>query len=98
MGGEAFAGLVPAAVPGWGGRRADGRITREVFAALDDTGDAVGWSRRGLFRRVADELGDLQRTRAQLRAVEADMAAVLAASWACPGSGTFPGLTRPARP
>jgi transposase len=28
-------------------------------------------------RRVADELGDLQRTRAQLRAVEADMAAVL---------------------
>ena len=34
-------------------------------------------SRRGLLRRVADELGDLQRTRAQLRAVEADMVAVL---------------------
>ena len=34
-------------------------------------------SRRGLLRRCADELGDLQRTRAQLRAVEADMAAVL---------------------
>ena len=33
--------------------------------------------RRGLLRRCADELGDLQRTRAQLRAVEADMAAVL---------------------
>ena len=37
----------------------------------------VAWSRRGLLRRVADELGDLQRTRAQLRAVEADMVAVL---------------------
>ena len=33
--------------------------------------------RRGLLRRCADELGDLQRTRAQLRAAEADMAAVL---------------------
>jgi transposase len=77
MGGEAFAGLVRSAVAGWGGRRADGRVTRAVFAALADTGGAVGWSRRGLLRRVADELGDLQRTRAQLRAVEADMAAVL---------------------
>jgi transposase len=38
----------------------------------------VAWSRRGLLRRVADELGDLQRTRAQLRATEADMVAVLA--------------------
>ena len=37
----------------------------------------VAWSRRGLLRRVADELGDLQRTRAQLRAVEADMVTVL---------------------
>ena len=77
MGGEAFAGLVRSAVPGWGGMRVDGRITRAVFAALAETGDAVGWSRRGLLRRVADELGDLQRTRAQLRAVEADMVAVL---------------------
>ena len=34
-------------------------------------------SRRGLLRRCADELGDLQRTRAQLRQVEADMAAAL---------------------
>ena len=34
-------------------------------------------SRRGLLRRCADELGDLQRVRAQLRAVEADMVAVL---------------------
>jgi transposase len=37
----------------------------------------VASCRRGLLRRVADELGDLQRTRAQLRAVEADMVAVL---------------------
>jgi len=77
MGQEAFAGLVRSAVPGWGGMRADGRVTRAVFAALADTRDAVGWSRRGLLRRVADELGDLQRTRAQLRAVEADMVTVL---------------------
>jgi transposase len=48
-----------------------------VFAALADSADAVAWSRRGLFRRIADELGDLQRTRAQLRAVEADMVTVL---------------------
>ena len=48
-----------------------------IFAALTDTEGAVAWSRRGLLRRVADQLGDLQRTRAQLRAVEADMVAVL---------------------
>jgi transposase len=77
MGEEAFAGLVRSQVAGWGGRRGDGRVARAVFAALTDTGGAVGWSRRGLLRRVADELGDLQRTRAQLRAVEADMVAVL---------------------
>jgi transposase len=35
-------------------------------------------SRRGLLRRCADELGDLQRTRAQLRQVEADMVDALA--------------------
>ena len=33
--------------------------------------------RRGLLRRCADELGDLRRTRAQLREVEADMVVVL---------------------
>jgi transposase len=33
--------------------------------------------RRGLLRRCADELGDLQRTRAQLRVAETDMVAVL---------------------
>ena len=61
---------------GWGGKKAWGPIARRVFAALTDT-EGVVVSRRGLLRRIADELGDLQRTRAQLRAVEADMAAVL---------------------
>ena len=73
---EAFTALVRSAVPGWGGTRISGRICRAVFAALADTEGAVRWSRRGLFRRIADELGDLQRTRAQLRAVEADMVLV----------------------
>ena len=63
--------------PGWGGKKAWGTICRRIFAALTDTEGVVAWSRRGLLRRVADELGDLQRTRAQLRAVEADMVAVL---------------------
>jgi transposase len=71
-----FLALVTAAARGWGAARADKRIARKVLAAVDDP-DAVGWSRRGLFRRIADELADLQRARAQLRAVEADMAAVL---------------------
>jgi transposase len=48
-----------------------------VFAALTSTEGVVVSRRRGLLRRCADELGDLQRTRAQLRATEADMAAVL---------------------
>jgi transposase len=48
-----------------------------VFAALTSTEGVVVSHRRGLLRRCADELGDLQRTRAQLRAVEADMTAVL---------------------
>jgi transposase len=74
---EEFTALVRAAVPGWGGKRALRRITGRVFAALTDTEGVVAWSRRGLLRRVADELGDLARTRAQLRAVEADMVMVL---------------------
>jgi transposase len=74
---EAFTALVRCAVPGWGGTRICGRVCRAVFAALADTEGAVRWSRRGLFRRIADELGDLQRTRAQLRTVEADMVVVL---------------------
>jgi transposase len=74
---EAFTALVRSAVPGWGGTRISGRVCRAVFAALADTEGAVRWSRRGLFRRIADELGDLQRTRAQLRTAEADMVVVL---------------------
>jgi transposase len=72
-----FTALVRPQVAGWGGKRPDGQVLRAVFAALTDAAGAVGWSRRGLLRRVADELGDLQRTRAQLRVVEADMTAVL---------------------
>jgi transposase len=78
MGEEAFTALVRGAVAGWGGKKAWGTICRRIFAALGDTEGVVAWSRRGLLRRVADELGDLQRTRAQLHAVEAGMVAVLA--------------------
>ena len=77
MGQEAFTALVRSAVPGWGGQKAWGPIAARIFAALTSTEGVVVASRRGLLRRVADELGDLQRTRAQLRAVEADMVAVL---------------------
>jgi transposase len=89
---EAFTALVRSAVGGWGGRRPDGRVLRAVFAALADTEGAVAWSRRGLFRRVADELGDLQRVRAQLRAVEADMVTVLG-ELGLARLGGIPGLT-----
>jgi transposase len=74
---EEFTALVRGAVPGWGGKKGWGTICGRVFAALTDTEGVVTWSRRGLLRRVADELGDLQRTRAQLRAVQADMVMVL---------------------
>src|ERR1035441_2898783 len=77
MGEEAFTALVRGAVPGWGGKKGWGTICGRIFAALTDTEGLVVSSRRGLLRRCADELGDLQRTRAQLRAVEADMVAVL---------------------
>jgi transposase len=77
MGEEAFTGAVRGAVAGWGATRAWGPICRRVFAALTSAEGAVAWSRRGLLRRVADELGDLRRIRAQLRAAEADMVAVL---------------------
>ena len=72
-----FTVLVRQAVAGWGGQRPAGPVCRAVFAALASTEGVVVSHRRGLLRRCADELGDLQRTRAQLRAVEADMAAVL---------------------
>jgi transposase len=75
IGEEAFTGLVRSVMPGWGGRRACVRICAAVFVLTGAEG-VVASCRRGLLRRVADELGDLQRTRAQLRAVEADMACV----------------------
>ena len=77
MGEQAFTAAVRAAVRDWGGQKAHGPISRRIFTALTDTEGVVVSCRRGLLRRVADELGDLQRTRAQLRAVEADMVAVL---------------------
>jgi transposase len=77
LGQEEFTAVARATVPAWGGTRAWGKITGRVFAALTCTEGVVAWSRRGLLRRVADELGDLARTRAQLRAVEADMVMVL---------------------
>jgi len=75
---EAFAVLVRRAVPCWGGVRPSGRVCQAVFAALTDTQGVVASHRRGLLRRCTDELDDLQRTRARLRAVEADMVTVLA--------------------
>jgi transposase len=89
---EAFTALVRSAVGGWGGQRPDGRVLRAVFAALADTEGAVAWSRRGLFRRIGDELGDLQRVRAQLRAVEADMVTMLG-ELGLARLGGIPGLT-----
>ena len=77
MGDEAFTAAVRDAQRGWGGQKAWGTICRRVFAALTDTEGVVVSCRRGLLRRCADELGDLQRTRAQLRQAEADMVAVL---------------------
>jgi hypothetical protein len=87
-----FTAAVRAALPGWCGKRISGRVCRAVFAALADTEGAVAWCRRGLFRRVADELGDLQRIRAQLRTVEADMVSVLG-ELGLSRLGDIPGLT-----
>ena len=92
MGERAFTAAVRGAVAGWGGKKARGTISARVFAALTDTEGAVAWSRRGLLRRVADELGDLARTRAQLRAVEADMVLVLG-ELGLSRLGDIPGLT-----
>jgi transposase len=77
MGEEAFTALVRGAVAGWGATRAYGPITGRIFAVLTSTEGVVVSSRRGLLRRCADELGDLARTRTQLRQAEADMVAVL---------------------
>jgi transposase len=77
MGEAAFTALVRGEVARWGATRAYGPIISRIFAALTSTEGVVVASRRGLLRRCADELGDLQRVRAQLRAVEADMVAAL---------------------
>jgi transposase len=77
MGWQEFTDAVRAGVPGWGGQRVCRRIAVRVFDALTDQEGAVAWSRRGMLRRVAGELAGLQCIRAQLRAVEADMTAVL---------------------
>jgi transposase len=77
LGPEGFTAPVQAAVAGWGGRRPMAAIRARVSAALTGTEGVVASCRRGLLRRVADELADLQRTRAQLRQAEAGMAAVL---------------------
>jgi len=92
VGPEEFTALVRGAVPAWGGTKGWGRICRQVFIALTDTEGVVTWSRRGLLRRVADELGDLARTRAQLRAAEADMVMVLG-ELGLSRLGDIPGLT-----
>jgi transposase len=92
LGEEEFLALAAEAVRDWGGSRADRRVARNVLAVLDDP-DAVGRSRRGLFRRVRDELGDLQRSRRLLREAEADMRAVLAGELGLARLGDIPGLT-----
>jgi transposase len=92
LGEEGFFALVTTAARAWGANRAYRRIARNILAVLDDP-DAVGWSRRGLFRRIAGELGDLRRLRAQLEAVEAEMRAVLGGELGLARLGDIPGLT-----
>jgi transposase len=91
IGEDEFLALVAGAARAWGASRAVRRIARAVLATAGDP-DAVGWSRRGLLRRVHDELGDLQRYRAQQRVVERDMAAVLG-DLGLARLGGIPGLT-----
>jgi transposase len=92
LGEEAFAGLVRGALPGWGGQRITLRIVRSVLAVLDDP-DAVAWARRGRFRRIREELADLQRCRALLAAAENEMAALVAGELGLARLGEVPGLT-----
>jgi transposase len=87
-----FLALAADAARAWGATRADRRVARNVLGVLDDP-DAVGWSRRGLFRRIAAELADLRRIRAQLKATEAEMAAVLGGELGLARLGAIPGLT-----
>jgi transposase len=91
LGEEEFCALVRGASPGWGTTRPDRRISRKVLALAGDP-DAVPVMRRALFRRVRDELGDLQRARRQLKEVEADMGALLA-ELGLSRLGDIPGLT-----
>jgi transposase len=87
-----FTAAVRGALAGWGGQRVAGQVCRAVFAALTDTEGVIITHRRGLLRRCAGELGDLQRVRAQLRETEADMAAVLG-ELGLARLGDIPGLT-----
>src|SRR6266571_3295858 len=92
MGLEAFTGLIRSAVAGWGGQRTYGPVCRAMFAALTST-EGVVWShRRGLLRRVAAELGDLRRARAQRQEAEAAMTAALG-DLGLARLGDIPGLT-----
>jgi len=92
LGVEAFTALVRSAVPGWGGKRVCGPVCRAVFAALSSTEGVVRAHRRGLLRRIAAELGDLQRARAQQRETEAAMGGCLA-GLGLARLGEIPGLT-----
>jgi hypothetical protein len=92
LGVEAFTGLVRSALGGWGGQRVRGPVCQAVFTALTSAEGVVRTHRRGLLRRIAAELGDLQRARAQLRDTEAGMVAALA-SLGLARLGDIPGLT-----
>jgi transposase len=92
MGLAAFTAAVRVALGGWGGQRVAGQVCRAVFAALTDTEGVIITHRRGLLRRCAGELDDLQRVRAQLRETEADMAAVLG-ELGLSRLGDIPGMT-----
>ncbi len=89
---EAFTALVRDALPGWGGQRIHGPICKTVFAALTSTEGVVRGHRRGLLRRVAAELGDLQRARTQRQETEAAMIAALG-DLGLARLGDIPGLT-----
>jgi transposase len=89
---DGFTALIRAAVGTWGGRRPDSRVLGKVFAALTDDEGVVRAQRPGMFRRIADELGDLARTREQLRRTEDDMIAVLA-GLGLTRLGDIPGLS-----
>ncbi len=72
---EHFAGLVRAALGGWGGRRL-GPACAAVFAALADE-RGVARMRRAALRRARHALGDLKYARARRAETEAEMIALL---------------------